>query len=194
MSQLKISFPESSEDNKLQLVDINGSIFAIIHSPLESHGPIHLNCEDWNLILLAPIKSDADIVISGEHIICLSEISSKKEKVKIHASNKLVSFISMKNASGNKFDVQALKKIQFDDDHSTILHLVQLLQGVVLSARSADPSSIAQAQKNFVVALCTLSHKVKGTDKNLTLKECLDVWDVMYVEPPQTDNNQYSDN
>ena len=100
----------------------------------------------------------------------------------------------MKTASGKKFKVQALKKIQFDDDHSTVLHLTQLLQGVVLGVRSGDPSAIPQAQKNFVVTLCSLAHKINGTEKNLSLKECLDVWDVLYLEPPETDAEQFSDN
>lgn len=184
MSNLKISFPESSEDNKLQLVDINGSIFAIFISPLESNGPIHLNCEDWNLILSTPIKSEQDVVISGNHIVCLSDISSNEENVQINADNLLVSFTSLKNSSGKRFKSRALKKVQFIDDHSSVLSFSQLIYSVVTGARSGDPSSISEAQKNFVVILCMLAHKIKKTDKNLSLKECLDVWNILYVEAP----------
>ena len=60
--KLQISFPKSDQDHRLQLVNINESIFAILHSPLESNGPINLYCEDWSLVLLAPIKSKTDLL------------------------------------------------------------------------------------------------------------------------------------
>src|SRR5579872_7348909 len=91
-TKLQIGFLKSNEDHRLQLIEINGSIFAIVHSPLESLGPINLHCEPWSLVLLAPIKSQTNIFISAINIICLNEVESKTGNVNIHATGRFVKF------------------------------------------------------------------------------------------------------
>jgi len=94
-AKLQMGFPKCNEDHRLQLVEINGSMFAILHAPLESEGPIALHCEEWSLILLAPIKSKSNILISAINVICLSEIESKEGVINLHASNRLVKFAQL---------------------------------------------------------------------------------------------------
>ena len=99
--RVQIAFPKSDEDHRLQLVGVNGSIFALVYSPLESNGPIRLDCEEWSLIILAPIKSKGDVVISATNVICLNTIESEEGSVSINASNQLANFSSsIKSALG----------------------------------------------------------------------------------------------
>lgn len=170
-TKLEISFPGSSEDHRLQLVAINGSIFAIVHSPLESDGPIHLHCDKWSLILLAPIKSKTNIEISAINVICLNEISSLEGTINIHATNRLISFTPLKatckTPSHNTF--------VFDQDPGALLHQYRTFSNVVTSARSNDYSA---AQQNFLMSLCVLADKMAGKEASLTLNSVLDIWNI----------------
>jgi hypothetical protein len=177
-SKMLITFPKSKEDHRLQLVGINDAVFAIVHSPLESQGPIHLHCEDWSLVLLAPLKSKSDIEISAVNVICLSEIVSDEGLVNIHASNKLVKFAPI-SKSDKKLTVKAVNgEFQFDDDPATLLYCYRLFQGIVADVRSESPEMISKAQQRFITALCMLSDKIKGNSASLDLKDVLEIWNI----------------
>lgn len=189
MSELQISFPNSSEDHRLQLIKINDSIFAIVHSPLESLGPINLNCEDWSLILLAPIKSKTNIVISAINVICLNEIASEEGKVNIHASNRLVKLTPLNNSPEKAFEINAQDVFQFHDDPGAFLHYYRLFYGIVASIHSGNSSSFSEAQQNFIQSLCTLTDRIKGGQKNLTLPKVLTFWNVLHQKTSDTPKN-----
>lgn len=182
-AKLQIGFPKSNEDHRLQLVDINGSIFAIVHSPLESLGPISLNCEDWSLVLLAPIKSKTNILISAINVICLSEIASEEGNVNIHASNRLVKFAHLINSPEKIQEMGERGEFQFDDDPGAFLHYYRLFDSIVSSVRVESLDSFSEAQQKFIMSLCTLADKIEGKPENLNLHKVLGIWDIPYLQP-----------
>lgn len=177
-TQLQISFPKSSEDHRLQLVEINGSIFAIVHSPLESQGPIRLQCEDWSLVLLSPIKSQTNVLISGINVICLSEIVSEEGNVNVHASNQLVKFAHLIKSPQEICEMGEKGEFEFDDDPGAFLHYYRLFDDIVSSARQGNPDSLSKAHQKFITALCTLADKIEGQSENLNLRKVFDIWNV----------------
>lgn len=176
--KLQIAFPKSNEDHRLQLVEMNGSIFAIVHSLLESLGPIQLNCEDWSLILLAPIKSRTSISISAINIICLSEIESEEGAVNIHASNRLVEFAPLVKSKEKVSVVGVNGKFQFEADPGAFLHYHRLFDSVIRNARDEAPDSFLEAQQKFITGLCTLSNTLEGKTDTLTLPKILNIWNI----------------
>lgn len=176
--KLLITFPQSSEDHRLQLVGINGSIFAIVHSPLESLGPIRLHCEKWSLVLLAPLKSKTNILVSAINVICLSEITSEEGNLNVHATNRLVKFADLFKPSEKVSEMGERGEFQFDDDPGTFLYYYRLFEGIVTSVRSGNPDLQSQAQQQFITALCTLADKIEGKPENLDLFKVLDIWGV----------------
>lgn len=181
-ANLQITFPKSSEDHRLQLVEINGSIFAILHSPLESLGPIHLLCEDWSLVLLAPIKSQANILISGINVICLNEISSEEGFVNIHASNRLVKSAHLIKPSEKVCTMGEKGEFQFDDDDSgTFLNYYRLFNNIVSSLRNGT-ISFSEVQQEFILCLCILADKIEGKSKNLNLHKVLNFWKILNLK------------
>lgn len=176
--QLEVTFLKSSEDHRLQLVRINGSIFAIVHSHLESSGPISLHCEDWSLVFLAPIKSEVDIVISGINIICFNEIESEKGTVNIHASNRLVKFASSIKSPQKVFERGDHGKFQFDDDPVAFLNYFKLFNNVVNSAHDGSQDSFFEAQQKFITSLCILAKKMEGKIVDLNIQKVLEIWDI----------------
>lgn len=185
--KLQITFPKSTEDHRLQLVEINGSIFAIIHSPLESNGPIRLNCEDWSLVLLAPIKSKTNILISAINIICLNEIASEEGNVNIHASNRLVKFANMIKPSEKVCEMGENGEYQFDNDPGAFLHFYRLFDSIVSNVRDRNSNSLPDAQQKFILSLCSLADKMEEKSENLHLQKVLDIWKVPY-ETTQTES------
>jgi hypothetical protein len=177
-TKLQITFPKSNEDHRLQLVEINGSVFAIVHSPLESLGPIRLHCEEWSLILLAPIKSKTNIVISAINVVCLSEIASEEGNVNIHASNRLVKFAHLIKPPEKVCEMGECGEFQFDDDPGAFLHYYRLFEGIVSSVREGSPASFSEAQQKLIMGLCTLADKIEGKPENLDLSKVLDIWNV----------------
>ena len=180
---LEIAFPSSDEDHRLQLVGINGSVFAILHRPLESDGPIHLNCEDWSLILLAPIKSKKDVVITGVNVISLSTIESEEASVTIEASNQLVN-ISPSVKSALESSVKGKSGEYRLDDPGIFLNYFQMFNKIVSGAREASPESLAEAQKRIITVLCTLAEKIEGKAKDMNIHRVLGIWDIP-TEPPK---------
>lgn len=177
-TKVQISFPKSSEDHRLQLIAINGAVFAIIHSPLESQGPICLQCEEWSLILLAPIKSESNVLISGINVICLSEITSDQGSVNIHASHQLVKFANLIKGSGAVCEMGEKGEFQFDDDPGALLHYYRVFDDIVGQARQATPDCLSQAHEKFIGGLCTLADKIQEHPENLTLNKVFDVWKI----------------
>lgn len=177
-TKLLVSFPKSSEDHRLQLVGINGAIFAIFHSPLDSLGPIRLLCEAWSLILLAPIKSRSNILVSAVNLICLSEIASEEGNVNVHASNRLVKFADLFKPAEKVSEMGERGEFQFADEPGAVLYYYRLFEGVVTGARSQDPALHSQAQQQFIAALCTLADKIEGKPGDLDLSKVLDVWNI----------------
>lgn len=179
--QLRIGFPRSSEDHRLQLVEVNGSIFAIVHSLLESNGPIKLHCEEWSLILLAPIKSKTDIVISAINVVCLNTVESEEGVVSINASNQLVSFVppaksSIVSETGER------GKFQFHDDPVALLNHSKLFNKVVSFACGENlESSVVEAQKAFMMSLCAMAQKMDMKTENLNLQRVLGIWDIPWL-------------
>jgi hypothetical protein len=177
---LQINFPKSSEDRRLQLVSINGSIFAILHSPLESDGPISLQCEDWSLILLAPIKSKTNIDISAINIICLSEVESKEGIVNIQASNRLVKLTpSIKPVE--KVYESAKHAVSQLDDPAILLTCFQLFNKVIQGVREKSQTSFIEAQHHFITVLCVLADKIEGKTTQLSIRPVLKIWDILDV-------------
>lgn len=178
-TKLQFTFPKSNEDHRLQLVGINGSFFAIVHSPLESLGPINLHCEEWSLILLAPIKSKKNVVISAVNIICLSEIASEEGNINIHASNRLVKFAHLTKASDEKVcEIGERGEFQFDDDPGAFLYFYRLFEGIVSSIHEGSPNSLSEAQQKLIMSLCTLADKIEGKPENLNLRQVLAIWNI----------------
>lgn len=181
-AKLAIAFPKSNEDHRFQLVEINGSIFAIVHSPLESLGPIRLYCEEWSLVLLAPIKSKTNILITGKNIICLSEIVSEEGTVNIHASNRLVKFADLIKPLEKLCEMGERGEFQFDDDPGVFLHYYRLFDGIVNLVRNGSLDSFPEAQQKFITSLCSLADKIEKGSENLDLKKVLSIWDIPYLK------------
>lgn len=177
-SRLSIAFPKSSEDHRLQLIGINGAMFAIVHSPLESLGPIRLYCENWSLVLLAPLKSKTNILVSAINVICLNEIASEEGNVNIHASNRLVKFAHSFKPLDKVSEMGEKGEFQFEDDPGTFLYYYRLFEGIVSGVRSENADLLSQAQQQFIVGLCTLADKIEGSPENLDLQKVLRVWDI----------------
>jgi len=178
MTQLQIAFPKSSEDHRLQLVGINGSIFAILYAPLESEGPIHLYCEDWSLILLAPIKSESNIAISAKNLICFNEIESKEGIVNLHASNRLVKFSNLIKPSEKVYEISEGGSYSFDNDPGALLYHYRLFHNMIEGIRSESPHSLPEVQQMFITTLCTLAEKIKETTDPLDLSKVLEIWGI----------------
>lgn len=177
-TKLHIAFPKSDEDHRLQLVEINGSIFAFLFAPLESLGPIRLLCEEWSLVLLAPIKSKTNIVISGINVICLNEIVSEEGNVNLHASNRLVRFADLVQPTEKLSEMGEKGEFHFDDDPGAFLHYYRLFESVVTSIHQKNPDAFAEAQQKFLVGLCTLADKIEGKPESLDLKQVLKIWGI----------------
>ncbi len=177
-SKLLITFPESKEDHRLQLVGINDSIFAIIHSPLESQGPIQLLCEDWSLVLLAPVKSKSDILISAINVICLSEITSEEGSVDVQASNRLVKFVNFSKPSEKVTEKGERGQFIFADDPAILLNCYRSFSGIVGDVRNKSPESISNAQQRFIGVLCALADKMNGNSEHLDFQRVLDIWKI----------------
>lgn len=177
-AKLEIAFPKSSEDHRLQLVSINDAIFAIVHSPLKSQGPIRLDCEEWSLILLAPIQSKTDIDISAINIISLNEIQSEEGIVNIHASNRLLKFAHATKSPESVNEVGEHGKFQFEDDPGAFLNYYRLFEGIVNNVFLQNPDSFSEAQQKFIMALCGLANKFEQQEKNLDLYKVLKIWDI----------------
>lgn len=184
-AKLQIFFPKSNEDHRLQLIDINGAIFAILFSALESKGQIRLNCEDWSLILLAPIKSQADVVISAINIICVNDIQSQEGTVSIEASNQLVKITPSIKSSDRVIVSGKEGEFQFDDDPGSFIYYFQLFNKIVSEVRKDDPASFIEAQKKFILCLCALAQKLEGQLQELTIHRVLELWKI----PPMIEKN-----
>ena len=182
-ARLQIAFPKSSEDHRLQLVEINGAIFAILHSPLESQGPIRLLCEDWSLILLAPIKSETNILISAINVMCLNEIVSEGGSVNIHATHRLVTCAHLiKSGQMNVSLMAEHGEFDFDDDPGAFLFHYRLLNEIMSCARKGTQESFSEAQHKFMTSLCTLADKMEGKPENLNLRKVLDIWAIPHLK------------
>lgn len=176
--QLQCSFPKSNEDHRLQLIEINGSIFAVVHSPLESLGPISLHCEEWSLILLAPIKSKTNIFISAINVICLNEIASEEGQLSIHATNRLVKFTPCVKSPEKISEMGERGEYHFHDDPGALLYFYRLFETIVSCAREGKTDSFSQAQQAFITGLCTLADKIEKKPENLNLKKVLSLWGI----------------
>ena len=174
---LQIAFPKSSEDHRLQLISINGAIFAILYAPLESLGPIRLYCEEWSLVLLAPIKSKSDVLISAINVICLSEILAEEGYVNIQASNRLITFADLVKSSQKVSSIGLNGSFGFDDDPGAFLHFYRLFEGIVSELQSREDALISEVQQDFIKGLCTLADKVERP-KTLDLSKVLSFWSV----------------
>lgn len=177
-SKLLITFPKSSEDHRLQLVGINDAIFAIVHSPLESNGPIRLYCEDWSLILLAPLKSKSNIVVSAINVICLSEMTSEEGNLNIHASNVLVKWAHLIKPPEKLCEIGERGEFQFENDLGAFLYYYKLFEGIISNIHNGSPDLLSQAQQQFITGLCTLADKIKGKVENLDLRKVLSLWNI----------------
>lgn len=182
-TKLLITFPESSEDHRLQLVGINGAIFAIVYAPLESLGPIRLNCEEWSLVLLAPLKSKTNILVSATNIICLSEIVSEEGSVNVHASNLLIKFADLFKPPEKVSEIGERGEFQFEDDPGAILHYYRLFEGIIGNVRSENRALLSQAQQQFIAGLCGLADKIKrNVGENLDLFKVLNIWNIPHLK------------
>lgn len=180
---MQVSFPKSSEDHRLQLVHINNSIFAILHSSLESEGPINLHCEDWSLILLAPIRSQTDINISAINVICLNEIESKEGNIHINASNRLVKLTPSLKPIEKVYETAYYQAVTQLNDPVTLLTCFQLFNKIMQGAREKSQTSFVEAQQNFIAVLCILAEKIEGTIDLLNIQPILEFWNILDEKP-----------
>lgn len=180
--KLQISFPKSDQDHRLQLININGSIFSILFFPLESQGPIQLYCEDWSLILLAPIKSKKNIVISAINVICLNEIQSEEGIINMHASNQLVKFTGLIHPEEKLSEIIEGGEFEFGDDPGALLHYYQTFEGIVNHVRENTSKSLSEAQQKFLGSLCSLAEKMQGKTKNLNIHKVLEIWNISHAQ------------
>jgi hypothetical protein len=180
-TKLRINFPKSSEDHRLQLVEINSAIFAIVHSPLESDGPIRLDCEEWSVVLLAPLKSKANILVHAINVICLSEITSEEGNLNIHASNRLVKFAGLFKPKEKVSEMGERGEFEFGDDPGAFLYYYRLFEGIVSGVRSGNPD-FSQVQQQFITALCALADKIEERADNLDIAKVLDVWNIPHLK------------
>lgn len=188
-TNLILGFPESSEDHRLQLVGINGAIFAIVYAPLESLGPIRLNCEEWSLILLAPLKSRSNILVSAINVICLGEVISEEGHVNVHASNRLVRFAGLLKPEEKVTEMGERGEFQFGDDPGALLYYYRLFEGIVTSVRSGNLDLLPQAQQQFITALCALADKIEESPGNLDLHKVLDIWKIPHLKQHPDSND-----
>lgn len=175
---LKIDFPTSSEDHRLQLVQINGSVFAILHSPLESMGPINLLCEDWSLVLLAPIRSEKKVEIKAINIIALNEVRSQTDEITIEATNRLLQLSVPPSPAENVIIEGKGGQYQYDDDPSTFIKYFQLFTAIITHARANTPEGFSEAQQKTLLALCALAEKMEGGIMTLTIQRVLKMWNI----------------
>ena len=180
-AKLQMGFPKCNEDHRLQLVEINGSMFAILHALLESEGPIALHCEEWSLILLAPIKSKSNILISAINVICLSEIESKEGVINLHASNRLVKFAQLIK-SDKVSEMGECGEFEFDDDPGAFLNYFRLFESVLRGIHTNTSESTAEAQQKFIGSLCSLAEKIEDSKDPLTLGKVLSCWNIPYLK------------
>ena len=178
---LHISFPKSNQDHRLQLIEINGVIFAIVHAPLESEGPIRLECDDWNLILLSSIKSRSDVLISGINVIRFNTIESDEGSLSITASNKLINFNSTAKAGMDVCECGKSQEIRFDDDPAAFIHYFKSFNQILEKLHANSSDSFSMAQKKFIETLCTLAAKITGEKDNITIHRVLGIWDIPMV-------------
>jgi hypothetical protein len=181
-TKLEIGFPKSDQDHRLQLVSINGSIFAIVYLPLESLGPIRLCCEEWSLILLAPIKSKTNVLVSAINVICLNEIESEEGHVNVHATNRLVKLGNMFKPAEKVCEMGERGEFQCDDDPGALLYYHRLFSSIVNNVHNRSPDSFADAQQNFISSLFTLADKIEGKPENLDLQKVFGIWDILYLK------------
>lgn len=179
-AKLEIAFPKSDQDQKLRLVSINGSMFAIVHAPLESQGPINLNCDDWSLILLAPIKSKTNVSISAINIICLNEIVSEEGDVNILASGQLVKFSPKQ--SEKSIETGGRGEFYFEDDAGALLYYYRLYNDILNQIHEGNTESFYKAQQQFISSLCTLADKIEGKPETLNLHKVFSVWGISFLE------------
>ena len=177
-TKLEIHFPKSNEDHRLQLVSVNGSIFAILFGSLESLGPFRLECEEWSLVILSPIKSQTNVLVFGINVICLSEIISVEGSVNVHAKNRLVKFGDMFKAKETVSEMGEKSESQFDDDAGGLLYYYKQFESIIESTRNPTPESIADAQQKMIASLYTLADKVKGKPGDLNVEDALKVWNI----------------
>lgn len=176
--KLQIAFPKSDEDHRLQLIKIDEAIFAIVHSPLESNGPIQLKCEEWSLILLSPIKSKTNIVISAINLICLNEIESQEGLINIHTSKHFVKFGPLIKPSEKTSTITGGGEYQFDSDVGAVLYYYRLYQEVINDIHTGTPESLAKAQQQFITSLCAIAAKIENDSKELNLQKVLHFWGI----------------
>ncbi len=181
-TKLQVSFPKSSQDHRLQLVGINGSIFALLHSSLESNGPINLNCEDWSLVLLAPIKSKLDVEITAINVICLNEVKSEEGTVSIKASNRLVNLAPSIMPTDNVHLTGVLDEFQLADYPATFMYHFQLFNKIVSGAHVESPDAISITQQNFIMSLCALANKIEGLTTTLNIRKVLEIWNIAVLD------------
>ncbi len=180
-TKLEVSFPKSDQDHRLQLVGINGSMFAIVHSPLESNGPINLECSEWSLVLLAPIKSKTYVDISAINIICLNEIKSEEGIVNIKASNQLVN-LAPSILPPDKVHMKGLAEFQLIDDPATYMYHFQLFNKIVSGVHVDSPNAISITQQNFIMSLCALATKIDGKTTPLNIRKVLEFWNIRIMD------------
>ena len=182
--ELKISFPESDQDHRLQLIGINGSIFAILYSGLESNGPISLDCDEWSLVLLAPIKSKGDIFIAGKNVICFGTIESEEGKVDVTALNQLVSFAPPVKSALGASETGGKGEYRIGDDTGVFLNFFQLFNKIIGNIRDKNHE---EAQKRFLAGLCTLAAKIEENEEELTMERVLEIWGIELTASDSTD-------
>lgn len=178
--KLQISFPRSDQDKKLQLVDINGSIFALVFAPLESKGPIKLDCKDWSLILLSPIKSNADVAISAINVLCFNEIDSQDGTVNLQASNLLLKFAPTIKKTEKINEKGARGTHNLSNDPASFVHYYKLYEAIISATREGTmtPEVFLELQQKFLLSLCAIAAQFEKEKENLTLKKVLSLWGI----------------
>ncbi len=188
VEKMHIAFPQSDQDKRLQLVDINGSIFAIVFAPLDSNGPIKLDCKDWSLILLSPIKSNVDVEISAINILCFSDIETKEGTLTLHASNLLVKFAPYITPTEKINEIGERGNYNFSDDPNALLQYYRIFETILSSIREgkASDDALHEAQQKFILGLCSIATKIEKENPDLNLAKVLNLWEISNKGEPKS--------
>lgn len=176
---LWISFPSCDEDHRLQLVDVNGTMFAVLFGPLSSEGPINLQCEDWNLILVAPIRSAADVHIQGVNVACLGQVESTGGQVSIEAAQRLIYHGASVESRLPRRCEGGLGEWFAEPGDGLFADLQQLLMKMVPLAREGTKEAQEEARQRFLSALCALAQwTAADRSKELSMLRVMETWGI----------------
>jgi hypothetical protein len=90
-SGISITTSFYKKNEYFDVCEINGSKFALFSKQIESDKTLSINLSDYNVVLLAPVQSEENVLIKAISVIALSSLKAKKGETEINASGKFIS-------------------------------------------------------------------------------------------------------